>query len=79
MIGPFPRKSVSFFSLNFQVKKKCDDERAKRDGLNAQLLCLVEQQRKYAATVKQLTAECQRNEALLRRHQLLQADLEPSE
>lgn len=62
-----------------KVKKKCDDERAKRDGLNAQLLCLVEQQRKYAATVKQLTAECQRNEALLRRHQLLQADLEPSE
>lgn len=52
-----------------KVKAKCDDERAKRDGLNAQLLCLVEQQRKYAATVKQLTAECQRNEALLRRHQ----------
>lgn len=57
-----------------KVKKKWDDERAKRDGLNAQLLCLVEQQRKYAATVKQLTIECQRNEALLTRyHQLKSA------
>ncbi|XP_055637775.1 coiled-coil domain-containing protein 93 isoform X2 [Toxorhynchites rutilus septentrionalis] len=56
-----------------KVKRKCDDERAKRDGLNAQLLCLVEQQRKYAATVKQLTVECQRNEALLARYHQLQA------
>ncbi|XP_058448225.1 coiled-coil domain-containing protein 93 isoform X2 [Malaya genurostris] len=55
-----------------KVKKKCDDERAIRDGLNAQLLCLVEQQRKYAATVKQLTVECQRNEILLSRLQQLQ-------
>ncbi|XP_062547037.1 coiled-coil domain-containing protein 93 [Armigeres subalbatus] len=62
-----------------KVKTKCDDERAKRDGLNAQLLCLVEQQRKYAATVKQLTAECQRNEALLRRNQHLQMELEPNQ
>lgn len=62
-----------------KVKTKCDDERAKRDGLNAQLLCLVEQQRKYATTVKQLTAECQRNEALLRRHQQLQAEVDRSE
>ncbi|XP_065080990.1 coiled-coil domain-containing protein 93 isoform X2 [Ochlerotatus camptorhynchus] len=62
-----------------KVKKKYDDERAKRDGLNAQLLCLVEQQRKYAATVKQLTAECQRNEALLKRHQQLQAETDQIE
>lgn len=62
-----------------KVKTKCDDERTKRDGLNAQLLCLVEQQRKYAATVKQLTAECQRNEALLRRNQQLQMELEPNQ
>ncbi|XP_058818611.1 coiled-coil domain-containing protein 93 isoform X2 [Topomyia yanbarensis] len=55
-----------------KVKAKCDDERAKRDGLNAQLLCLVEQQRKYAATVKQLTSECQRNEILLLKLQQLQ-------
>ncbi|XP_055541215.1 coiled-coil domain-containing protein 93 isoform X2 [Wyeomyia smithii] len=56
-----------------KVKKKCDDERAKRDGLNSQLLCLVEQQRKYAATVKQLTIECQRNEALLARFRQLKS------
>lgn len=55
-----------------KVQKKCDDERAKRDSLNAQLLGLVEQQRKYAATVKQLTAECQRNEALQARLQQVQ-------
>uniref|UniRef100_A0A182NAN8 Coiled-coil domain-containing protein 93 n=1 Tax=Anopheles dirus TaxID=7168 RepID=A0A182NAN8_9DIPT len=52
-------------ATKIKLKKKCDDEKAKRDGLNAQLLCLVEQQRKYAATVKQLTMECQRNEALM--------------
>uniref|UniRef100_A0A1Q3F9J8 Coiled-coil domain-containing protein 93 n=1 Tax=Culex tarsalis TaxID=7177 RepID=A0A1Q3F9J8_CULTA len=55
-----------------KVQKKCDDERAKRDALNGQLLALVEQQRKYAATVKQLTAECQRNEVLLARLQQVQ-------
>uniref|UniRef100_A0A8D8BTY6 Coiled-coil domain-containing protein 93 n=2 Tax=Culex pipiens TaxID=7175 RepID=A0A8D8BTY6_CULPI len=55
-----------------KVQKKCDDERAKRDALNAQLLALVEQQRKYAATVKQLTAECQRNEILQAKLQQVQ-------
>ncbi|KAL1394729.1 hypothetical protein pipiens_003003 [Culex pipiens pipiens] len=55
-----------------KVQKKCDDERAKRDALNAQLLALVEQQRKYAATVKQLTAECQRNEVLQAKLQQVQ-------
>lgn len=48
-----------------KVKKKCDDEKLKRDHLNSQLMSLIEQQRKYAAAVKQLTKECQRNEALL--------------
>lgn len=47
-----------------KVKCKCDDEKAKRDGLNGQLMSLIEQQRKYAAAVKQLTKECQKNEAL---------------
>ncbi|XP_058124495.1 coiled-coil domain-containing protein 93 [Anopheles ziemanni] len=60
-------------STKGKLKKKCDDEKAKRDGLNSQLLCLVEQQRKYAATVKQLTMECQRNEALLQRLKALKA------
>lgn len=48
-----------------KVQNKYDDEKAKRDGLNAQLLCLVEQQRKYATAIKQFTKECQRNEELL--------------
>ncbi|XP_050084111.1 coiled-coil domain-containing protein 93 [Anopheles aquasalis] len=47
------------------LRRKCDEERSKRDALNGQLQLLVEQQRKYAATVKQLTLECQRNEALM--------------
>ncbi|XP_055598049.1 coiled-coil domain-containing protein 93 [Uranotaenia lowii] len=55
-----------------KVNAKCEEERSKRDSLNAQLLALVEQQRKYAATVKQLTVECQRNDALLKQLQLLQ-------
>uniref|UniRef100_A0A182JZQ9 Coiled-coil domain-containing protein 93 n=1 Tax=Anopheles christyi TaxID=43041 RepID=A0A182JZQ9_9DIPT len=57
-----------------KLKNKCDDERAKRDGLNAQLLCLMEQQRKYATTVKQLTMECQRNEALMQHLKVLKAN-----
>lgn len=55
-----------------KVKNKCDDEKAKRDGLNAQLLCLVEQQRKYAAAVKQFTSDCKRNEDLMLRLKSLQ-------
>jgi hypothetical protein len=47
-----------------KVKTKHDEERLKRDSLNGQLLTLVEQQRKYAAAIKQFTFECQRNEAL---------------
>jgi hypothetical protein len=47
-----------------KVKSKCDEEKLKRDHLNAQLLALVDQQRKYAAAIKQFTSECQRNEAL---------------
>lgn len=50
-------KQVSFFKLKFIYFK--------RDGLSAQLMCLVEQQRKYTSAVKQLTKECQKNEALL--------------
>lgn len=52
-----------------KVRNKCEDEKAKRDGLNAQLMCLVEQQRRYAAAVKQFTAECRRNEDLQKRLQ----------
>ncbi|XP_053677731.1 coiled-coil domain-containing protein 93 [Anopheles nili] len=60
-------------STKDKLKKKFDDEKVKRDGLNSQLLCLVEQQRKYAATVKQLTMECQRNEVLMKHLKALKA------
>lgn len=50
-----------------KVRNKCEDEKAKRDGLNGQLTCLVEQQRKYAVAVKQFTIECKRNAELLAR------------
>lgn len=49
-----------------KVRNKFDDEKAKRDGLNAQLSSLVEQQRKYAAALKQFTKDCERNEQLMR-------------
>ncbi|XP_041777489.1 coiled-coil domain-containing protein 93-like isoform X2 [Anopheles merus] len=62
-----------------KLKKKCDDERAKRDGLNGQLVCLMEQQRKYATTVKQLTMECQRNEALMQHLKALKASIQQQE
>lgn len=55
-----------------KVKNKCEEEKVKRDALNSQLLSLVEQQRKYAATLKQFTKECERNEQLLREMQSLQ-------
>lgn len=47
-----------------KVKTKADDEKAKNNGLNEILLGLVEQERKYAAAVKQLTRECQQNDNL---------------
>lgn len=55
-----------------KVKSKCEEEKLKRDTLNAQLLQLVEQQRKYAATLKQFTKECERNEELMRKWKSLQ-------
>lgn len=56
-----------------KVRNRCEDEKAKRDGLNAQMACLVEQQRKYAAAVKEFTTECRRNEELLARLKALAA------
>lgn len=50
-----------------KVQNRCEDEKAKRNGMHAQLMCLVEQQRKYAAAVKQFTIECKHNAELLAR------------
>lgn len=40
--------------------------------MNSQLLSLVDQQRKYAVAVKQLTEEGQNNEALVKRLKYLE-------
>lgn len=48
-----------------KVKTKCEDEKAKRDALNSQLISLVEQQRRYAAAMRQFTKDCERNEQLM--------------
>lgn len=48
-----------------KVKAKCDEEKTKRDSLNAQLLLLIEQQRKYATALKQFTRECDTNQMLM--------------
>lgn len=56
-----------------KVKNKFEDEKAKRDGLNSQLTCLVEQQRKYATAVKQFTKDCERNDQLMKQWKALQS------
>lgn len=47
-----------------RVGNKLDDEKVKRDELSAQLMSLVDLQRKYAMCVKKFTVECQRNAEL---------------
>lgn len=56
-----------------KVRNKFEDEKAKRDGLNAQFTSLVEQQRKYAAAVKQFKKDCDRNEQLAKQLRALQS------
>ncbi|CAH0547662.1 unnamed protein product [Brassicogethes aeneus] len=48
-------------------EKKLMEEKSKRDQLSQSLHSLVEQQRKYVSTVRQLTVECRKYEALLAR------------
>uniref|UniRef100_A0A6B2E8B7 Coiled-coil domain-containing protein 93 n=1 Tax=Phlebotomus kandelakii TaxID=1109342 RepID=A0A6B2E8B7_9DIPT len=50
--------------MKIKMKIKCDDEKAKRDGYNEQLLILIDQQRKLATAVKQLQLEFKRNDEL---------------
>ncbi|GAB0093800.1 Coiled-coil domain-containing protein 93 [Sergentomyia squamirostris] len=50
--------------MKIKMKHKCDDEKAKRDGYNEQLLILIDQQRKLANAVKQLQLECKRNDEM---------------
>lgn len=60
----FERIVESIRQKKSKVILKSNDEKAKRDGLNEILLSLLEQERKYAAAIKQFTRECQRNENL---------------
>lgn len=47
-----------------KLGNRCQDEKARRDGLSHMLKCLNEHQRNYALAVKQFTTECKRNEEL---------------
>lgn len=49
-----------------KVSAKYEDEKTKRDALNTHLSSLVEQQRKYAAALKQFTNYCERNNQLVK-------------
>lgn len=42
-----------------KIKRKNDDEKAKRDQLNSELLSFIELQRKYAAMIKQFKITCE--------------------
>jgi hypothetical protein len=44
-----------------KIRRKNDDEKTKRDQLNAELLSFIELQRKYAAMIKQFKAACEKN------------------
>lgn len=56
-----------------KVRNKFEEEKGKRDTLNAQLTGLIEQQRKYAVILKQFTKDCERNEQLIKQLKALQA------
>lgn len=43
-----------------KVRRKNDDEKTKRDQLNAELLSFIELQRKYAALIKQFKMACEK-------------------
>lgn len=43
-----------------KIKRKNDDEKAKRDQLNSELLSFIEVQRKYAAMIKQFKLACEK-------------------
>jgi len=44
-----------------KIKRKNDEEKAKRDQLNAELLSFIELQRKYAAMIKQFKIACEQH------------------
>lgn len=47
-------------AMKFKIKKKNDDEKNRKDSLNAELLGFIDLQRKYAAMVKQFREVCEK-------------------
>lgn len=48
-----------------KIERKLSEEKQRRDQLNASLQALIELQRKYVASVRQLSIECRKYEVLL--------------
>lgn len=48
-------------SSKAKIKRKNDDEKARRDQLNSELLSFIELQRKYAAMIKQFKIACEKH------------------
>lgn len=47
-------------AMKFKIKKKNDDEKTRKDQLNAELLGFMDLQRKYAAMVKLFKEACEK-------------------
>lgn len=60
-----------------KISAKYEDEKSKRDALNGHLSSLVEQQRKYAAALKQFSNYVERNDQLLKQWKALQQKSQP--
>lgn len=58
----------SIGQLKTKQKLRCDEEKAKRDQMNASSLALVDEQRHLAAIIKQLKQEFSRNDELNREY-----------
>lgn len=57
--------------MKTKQKQRCDEEKNKRDEMNAILLTLVDEQRHLAAIIKQLKQEFNRNDELTREYKVL--------
>lgn len=48
-------------AMKSKIRKKHDDEKARRDELNSELLAFIDLQRKYAASIKSFKMACEKN------------------
>lgn len=63
----------SIGQLKAKQKQRCDEEKSRRDEMNGSLLALVDEQRHFAAIIKQLKQEFSRNDELSREYKVLVA------